>query len=569
MTTKFFVTNLPERCSSAKVGDVFSAFGEVIGVYVARKRDKKGNKFCFVSFKGVREPKELENKLKGIKMGPVKLLVNVAKFAAENFGFSGQPSDGNVNAFFSSQGEAAKQFNVRDQRSYRDVLGKTKGQREPERVFGLGGFGGDGMHFKEKSVVVPDRTSAFKDWGGGGGVVVSRTANLETLVDLDKLFRIAKVEVVSFKYLGGLHILISFSDAFMANSFLSSKNIWGPWFSKLEVWGGQALPLERVAWLSLHGIPLHLLEPDVLVQVGELFGKVLHTPKSLYEDSDLSVFKIRLLVREAQRIREVVSLKWKDRTFRIWVEEDQDVWVPDCLNGEVPVSLTSGSPMASSLVVNVSSSEFGAGVQSQKLNGVEEGEVLPINIEESYVGVIPMQKEAVGINDKVIESHGESENVGAQDFEGDMPALGVDVGPNRVFNPLTGRDLFNKVWEFGGADNFSFNNGVGPSCLKPVGPPKRTRSHKKKTGINGLAHDNSGAKSGEPVAKKRRRSKDQWYFPLGNSDKSGAMDKEALFSRNDVLEKSLDLNMDTQAESVAPPVIRWLISAVILFPWRI
>ncbi|MFS7972420.1 hypothetical protein Hanom_Chr09g00844491 [Helianthus anomalus] len=136
--------------------------------------------------------------------------------------------------------------------------------------------------------------------------------------------------------------------------------------------------------------------------------------------------------------------------------------------------------MVSSPVVNVTSSELGEGVESQKMNGVEEGDELPVNVEESYVEDIPMQKAADGINDKVVESHWESENVGIQEYEGVRPALGVDVGPNSSFNSLRGRDLFNNVWEFGGADNLSFNNGVGPSCLKPVGPSKRSRSHKKK-----------------------------------------------------------------------------------------
>ncbi|MFS7991237.1 hypothetical protein Hanom_Chr12g01068421 [Helianthus anomalus] len=212
----------------------------------------------------------------------------------------------------------------------------------------------------------------------------------------------------------------------------------------------------------------------------------------------------------------------------------------------------SGSLLASSPVVNVSSSVFGIGFQSQKMNGLEEGEVLPDNNEESYVGVIPMQKAALDINEKVIEAHGDSENVGFQDMEGDRQSPGVDAGPNRDFNSFLSRDSFNKVWEDGGAENLTFNNGIGPNSLKSVGPPKKTRSHKKKSGINGPTHVFSGAKSGEPVTKKRRRSEEQWDFPLGNMDKSGMVDKEPFFSRNGALEKSLDLNMDAQAESANP-----------------
>ncbi|KAM0003499.1 putative RNA recognition motif domain, nucleotide-binding alpha-beta plait domain superfamily [Helianthus debilis subsp. tardiflorus] len=223
--TKFFVTNLPERCSSLDIRDFFSVFGEVAGVYVARKRDKKGNKFCFVSFKGVKDPKELEGRLMGIKMGQCKLLVNVARFAVENSRFSGQKKDCDSNVFPSSQ-NTSKGFNFRDQRSYCDVLGKGKEQRDPVRINSVGGFGGDSLVSKEKMVVVSDRLSTFKEVIGS--VVIGRTTDLETLVDLDKLFRIAKVDVARIQYLGGLSVIISSSDAVAANKFLESPRIWGP-----------------------------------------------------------------------------------------------------------------------------------------------------------------------------------------------------------------------------------------------------------------------------------------------------------------------------------------------------
>ncbi|MFS8026249.1 hypothetical protein Hanom_Chr16g01484611 [Helianthus anomalus] len=108
--------------------------------------------------------------------------------------------------------------------------------------------------------------------------------------------------------------------------------VWGPWFSKLDYWSGQSIPLERVAWLKLCGIPLHLLDPDVLGLVGESFGRLLHIPKLSEVDLDLSTVRVGVLVGSSGRIKEEVSLKWKDRSFRIWVEEDSDVWVPDCLD---------------------------------------------------------------------------------------------------------------------------------------------------------------------------------------------------------------------------------------------
>ncbi|MFS7918356.1 hypothetical protein Hanom_Chr03g00200041 [Helianthus anomalus] len=38
------------------------------------------------------------------------------------------------------------------------------------------------------------------------------------------------------------------------------------------------------------------------------------------------MIRVGVLAGEAMRIEEVVTLKWKNRCFRIRVEEEQDVW---------------------------------------------------------------------------------------------------------------------------------------------------------------------------------------------------------------------------------------------------
>ncbi|KAM0063398.1 hypothetical protein Hdeb2414_s0003g00090431 [Helianthus debilis subsp. tardiflorus] len=143
--------------------------------------------------------------------------------------------------------------------------------------------------------------------------LVGRTVNLETLIDFNRLLRIAKVMVAKLQYLGGLSLLISFLDKVSATHFMENKVLWDLWFSKLTIWNGQSLPLERVVWLKISGIPLHLFDTEVMVQIGELFGKILHVPNSLKEDQDLTVCRIGVLAGEAGRIYEEVSLRWKNR----------------------------------------------------------------------------------------------------------------------------------------------------------------------------------------------------------------------------------------------------------------
>ncbi|KAJ0647937.1 hypothetical protein HanLR1_Chr15g0567271 [Helianthus annuus] len=160
----------------------------------------------------------------------------------------------------------------------------------------------------EKVLVVPDRTVAFKELLGLA--VVGKTVDLETLVDFDRLLRIIGTVYLKIQYLGGLSILIAFNDEATEKRFLEARVIWGPW---------------------IHGVPLHVLEPEVLSRIGELFGKVLHVPRFLEEDQDLSIKRVGVLAGEVLWIKENVILKWKNRSYRVRVEEEQDEWIPDCL----------------------------------------------------------------------------------------------------------------------------------------------------------------------------------------------------------------------------------------------
>ncbi|KAM0008290.1 hypothetical protein Hdeb2414_s0116g00801421 [Helianthus debilis subsp. tardiflorus] len=265
-------------------------------------------------------------------------------------------------------------FKVRDVRSYRDVVGTSSTGS---------GFNGAPLS-EEKVVVVPDRVGAFKELHGVA--VVGRTANLETLVDIDRLFNIAKIVVANVQYLGGLSLLVSFHDEESANRFLELKNVWEPWFTKLDPWRGQTLPLERVARLKLGGIPLHLFESDVMGQVGDLFGKVLHVPNSFEEDQDLSLARVGVLVGHSSKIEEEVVLNWKNRSFRIWVEEDHEVWVPDCFR-RLSNSGSEGNPSSDvSPVEDMQHSGVGDPVENQASEGVGVGYGTS---EKSPVGEVP------------------------------------------------------------------------------------------------------------------------------------------------------------------------------------
>ncbi|KAJ0462962.1 putative RNA recognition motif domain, nucleotide-binding alpha-beta plait domain superfamily [Helianthus annuus] len=77
---KFFVSNLPPRCSSTDLVNVLKNYGEVHGTYIARKFDKLGKRFGFVSYKKDRNMGDLEDRLKDVWIGTYKLYIVLARF---------------------------------------------------------------------------------------------------------------------------------------------------------------------------------------------------------------------------------------------------------------------------------------------------------------------------------------------------------------------------------------------------------------------------------------------------------------------------------------------------------
>ncbi|CAI9264590.1 unnamed protein product [Lactuca saligna] len=76
-----FVSNLPVGVRKEALRNVFSKFGEVVDVYMVKKKDVNRKSFAFVRFKKANNNElELERALQGIKIRNIILDINIARF---------------------------------------------------------------------------------------------------------------------------------------------------------------------------------------------------------------------------------------------------------------------------------------------------------------------------------------------------------------------------------------------------------------------------------------------------------------------------------------------------------
>ncbi|PWA48465.1 RNA-directed DNA polymerase, eukaryota [Artemisia annua] len=222
--TTFFVSNLPNGCIPGEVSEFFCCFGEVVGSYIARKRDKEGN----------------------------RLKVNVAKFAMENIGRREvEEKVGRMNNTKVPVGIKQDEFVVEREKtvrhspsvgmSFKDIL-----EGKPSVSPGFQSVPSN------KSIKVPDNVVAFYEIGGKA--LVGRVRDLKTLTCMNKILVEYGFGGFDIVYVGGLSLLLNFHSNDEAMEFLLKKDVWCLWFSVLDLWESQPLSFERVAWIKIHGV---------------------------------------------------------------------------------------------------------------------------------------------------------------------------------------------------------------------------------------------------------------------------------------------------------------------------
>ncbi|KAM0057469.1 putative RNA recognition motif domain, nucleotide-binding alpha-beta plait domain superfamily [Helianthus debilis subsp. tardiflorus] len=264
---KFFVSNLPERCSSSDLLQVLKGFGDIQGTYIARKYDRLGKKFGFVTFRNVRNPLEMEKSLKD-----------------------------RVQRKEDKEWQPVKDHEIRSN--------DLKEVKEKETVV-------------EKSTVNVSRTRSFRDM----------LINKDEGICSPEIVLNPNVRAFSEWYDYGL--IAKNSDE--KDVFLLDKGAWLSCFDRLETWKGDVLEFERVAWVKMHGVPLTLSCSHVFDEIASRFATVIQSAQFSEEEGDLSHACVGILVKMVDRIYQKCKLNWRNHCFEMLIEEEAGEWIPDCL----------------------------------------------------------------------------------------------------------------------------------------------------------------------------------------------------------------------------------------------
>ncbi|KAM0055854.1 hypothetical protein Hdeb2414_s0006g00210971 [Helianthus debilis subsp. tardiflorus] len=127
-------------------------------------------------------------------------------------------------------------------------------------------------------------------------------------------------------YLGGLKCMIVFKEKRQALEFIEKEApLWSSVIAEAVLWRGQNLIYNRLVWLTIEGVPIHLRDNRLFDRIGARFGTVVGGSEFSWTLSDNSCGRCWLLVEEGCRINEEISVTWSGNSYRVWVYEDQNL----------------------------------------------------------------------------------------------------------------------------------------------------------------------------------------------------------------------------------------------------
>ncbi|KAK1420793.1 hypothetical protein QVD17_22659 [Tagetes erecta] len=334
-TTSLFISNLPEDIKEETLYRKFAGYGDLHSVCIPWKRDKSGNFFGFVRYTNVDDKQAFVEKFVNITVNGAKLGVNIAKhdrMAFEN------PS------FQQHQATKPHQHPQRKPRTWPPL-------HNPVKTGGAQSFKDALLNkFTSRTIIIsPKEADKKQRWTDNSFIADSK--NIESLCKCEEICRSMGLKEFTVYYLGGLSSLITLKDSSEVDDLLHKKELWKPYWQSVLRWHEEYTQKDRIAWLTIRGVPAVLWEEETFDLIGNIFGKVVHKMPSSQIYGFLHYDMVGILTTKLDSIKELVNIRWKNKSFKIWVEEESNMWHPHQLAGTPAMATMANNRLTENFVL--------------------------------------------------------------------------------------------------------------------------------------------------------------------------------------------------------------------------
>ncbi|PWA54239.1 hypothetical protein CTI12_AA425870 [Artemisia annua] len=293
ISTSIFVTNFPESFSAKDLFQSCKQYGHVVDTFIPNKRSKAGKRYGFVRFINVFDVERLVNNLCTIWNNRLKLHANVARFKRAPL----------------------KENNIRERAPV-----KSSGHSQSNGQGTLGSFGFAAKDFpplnasvarvsSPLALVLDDLCAVERDLSCH---VMGRVKDSNSIPNLRILLAKEGFEHVKLSYLGGLWVMIELDSEGSKQKFLDHVGV-NSWFCTLLNAYNDFVSDERVVWVDIEGIPLHVWSRETFAKIGNKWGEALDIEDNF--GSSFARKRLCILTKQPETILEKFKVVFKGKLF--------------------------------------------------------------------------------------------------------------------------------------------------------------------------------------------------------------------------------------------------------------
>ncbi|KAL4578181.1 hypothetical protein LXL04_014300 [Taraxacum kok-saghyz] len=125
--------------------------------------------------------------------------------------------------------------------------------------------------------------------------MVGEPISLQHIAELPNILPLDGNPTGKVHYIGGTNVLIKFPNTATAKAFYDNEHNWNRWFKWLKMGFNDDLPQERLAWVTILGLPIRFRSAENYERIANTIGKSVQSDIQDWTRYDLSDGNIKVV----------------------------------------------------------------------------------------------------------------------------------------------------------------------------------------------------------------------------------------------------------------------------------